>query len=400
MLDLFQYFDIKQLILCSGALFTLALSHWVITEPCSHFILHFWGDKPQPKDFEARLQKIILPILAVTIFSLVLAFGGFIAQEVKLITLIDQICFLWLAITVINTLKKDFISKVLSVVVVIYTLRLMGLADVIDSIIPSVTIKILDNSFTLLHILNLFVAMVAFIWFTTAFDTLGTGIVEAYLAKYDRHTKTTYLKLFRYFTMSIFVLVGLGMIGVQASHLAMVGSAIALGVGFGLQKIISNFVSGLIILGERTIKIGDILEIDKTTRGKVTNLGIRSTIINTMDGRDFIIPNENFITNPTINITLTSKGQSVVIPLTFIDLEQMEKSTQIMNEIKNNLAQNNKITDIVFYVDEVKETSFVLLFSFWINDITKSNISIIKADILQQIAQTMRKSNIKVIYKL
>ncbi len=92
--------------------------------------------------------------------------------------------------------------------------------------------------------------------------------------------------------------------GVELNKFTVLTGALGVGVGFGLQNIVNNFVSGLILQFERPIHIGDVLDIDGTT-GKVTRIGIRSSTVKTFQGAEVIIPNANFISGKVINWTLS-----------------------------------------------------------------------------------------------
>ena len=126
-----------------------------------------------------------------------------------------------------------------------------------------------------------------------------------------KHTKNisystaTLLANMGYYTiLTITFLMSLKVIGLDLSSLAIVAGALSVGIGFGLQNIVSNFVSGIIMMFEKTIKVGDYIEIDNETRGEVIDISMRSTIIRTNDNINLIIPNQSFIQNNVINWTL------------------------------------------------------------------------------------------------
>src|SRR5271157_1443968 len=102
--------------------------------------------------------------------------------------------------------------------------------------------------------------------------------------------------------------------GIELNKFTVLTGAFGIGVGFGMQNIVNNFVSGLILQFERPIHIGDVLEIDGAT-GKVTRIGIRSSTILTFQGSEVIIPNANFISGKVINWTLTEAKRRVDLPV-------------------------------------------------------------------------------------
>jgi small-conductance mechanosensitive channel len=106
-----------------------------------------------------------------------------------------------------------------------------------------------------------------------------------------------------YTVLVLGLLIGVETVGVNLSSLAVIAGALGVGIGFGLQNIVSNFVSGLIILAERPIQIGDRLDLGNNTVGKVEHIGARATHVLTNDNILIIVPNSEFVSNRVINWT-------------------------------------------------------------------------------------------------
>jgi potassium efflux system protein len=103
--------------------------------------------------------------------------------------------------------------------------------------------------------------------------------------------------------------------GAELSQFAFLAGAFGVGLGFGLQNIINNFVSGVILLFERPIKVGDIVQMDATTTGTVERIGIRASVIRLTNGSELIVPNGNLISNPVTNWTLSNCERLIEIPV-------------------------------------------------------------------------------------
>ncbi len=127
-------------------------------------------------------------------------------------------------------------------------------------------------------------------------------------------TKTLLGNLGYYLLLLIFFFIALNTLQVDLSSIALIAGALSVGIGFGLQNIVSNFVSGIILMFERSIKIGDYIEIDDHLRGRVTDIRMRSTTINTNDNIDIVIPNQTFIQNNLINWTMNDRIRRFQIP--------------------------------------------------------------------------------------
>jgi small-conductance mechanosensitive channel len=94
----------------------------------------------------------------------------------------------------------------------------------------------------------------------------------------------------------------------------MIAGALSVGIGFGLQNIVSNFVSGIILMFEKSIRVGDLVEVDQTLKGNIAKMNMRSTIVNTFDNIDVIIPNSAFIENRVVNYTYGDHTRRLHIP--------------------------------------------------------------------------------------
>jgi small-conductance mechanosensitive channel len=114
-------------------------------------------------------------------------------------------------------------------------------------------------------------------------------------------------RVLRYSVWIVGTLVGLTYIGLDLTSLALFGGAIGVGIGFGLQNIFSNFISGIIILLERTLKIGDYVDLQSGVRGHVREIGMRFTRITTNDEVDILVPNAEFINGRVTNWTYENR---------------------------------------------------------------------------------------------
>jgi small-conductance mechanosensitive channel len=112
-------------------------------------------------------------------------------------------------------------------------------------------------------------------------------------------------RISHYLVMIAGVLIGVSVMGVDFGKLALIVSALSVGIGFGLQAIVSNFVSGLIILLERSLKVGDFVQLDSGVAGIVTEIRVRATVITTAENSEIIVPNAEFVNGKVTNFTHT-----------------------------------------------------------------------------------------------
>lgn len=121
-------------------------------------------------------------------------------------------------------------------------------------------------------------------------------------------------RIFHYVILIAAVLVSLSSLGLDFTKLAFIAGAVGVGIGFGLQAIFSNFISGIIVLFERSLKVGDYVELESGVTGEVREINIRSTLITTNDNVDILVPNSEFVNGRVINWTLRDAHRRMHVP--------------------------------------------------------------------------------------
>jgi len=145
----------------------------------------------------------------------------------------------------------------------------------------------------------------------------------------SRYTTST---LLNYSIIAGGVILGLGALGLQWSQLQWLVAALGVGIGFGLQEIVANFISGLIILFEHPIRLGDVVTVgDKD--GIVTKIRIRATTIRDWDGKELLVPNKEFITGRLLNWTLSDSQNRVVIPVGIAYGSDVEEAIKLLYKV-------------------------------------------------------------------
>ncbi len=159
------------------------------------------------------------------------------------------------------------------------------------------------------------VLMVVWI-FTIVWRSVNSILHHRILPRTHLHSSVQYtlMRLARYGVCGVGGLAVLGVIGVDMRALTVVAGTVGIGIGFGLQEIAKNFVSGLILLFDRTVKIGDFIEIDGTS-GKVRAINARSTVVDTLDNHSLVIPNAEFMGKRVSNWSYSDTLTRVVIPV-------------------------------------------------------------------------------------
>lgn len=167
------------------------------------------------------------------------------------------------------------------------------------------------------------------------------------------------------------ILLALSVAKVNLTGLAVLTGAIGVGIGFGLQSIFSNFIAGIIILLEKTLKVGDFVDLESGVTGEVREINVRSTLVTTNDNVDILVPNSEFITNRVTNWTLREANRRVRIPFgvaygTDKDLVKkaaLEAAEKVPFTLKNNA---NRAPDV--WLTGFGDSSLDFELVVWLND--------------------------------
>ena len=197
-------------------------------------------------------------------------------------------------------------------------------------------------------------------------------------------------RIINYLVLVVGFLIALQASGIDVSILFAGGAAIMVGVGFGLQNIANNFISGLIILFERPIKEGDFIEIAGKT-GTVETISARSTKIKTTTGIMIIVPNSFFIEKEVINRSYVDKTQ-IDIPVTISHDENFEKVKEILLRLGNENELVLKEFPPAVTFSEINDTGILTKLWVWIKD--QEMYGAIRSQINYRILQEFRKEGI------
>ncbi len=147
----------------------------------------------------------------------------------------------------------------------------------------------------------------------------------------DPGARYAYVAICRYTLTAVGIVIALNTVGIRWSSLQWLVAALGVGIGFGLQEIVANFICGLIILFERPIRVGDVVTIG-TTDGVVTKIRIRATTIRNWDRKELLVPNKEFITGRLLNWSLSDQTTRIVITVGVAYGSNVDKALALMQE--------------------------------------------------------------------
>ena len=248
-----------------------------------------------------------------------------IAQNVAIVVLLYRI--------ISNFVGNPLVASLFTwLAIALATLRVLGWLDEVSAWLDAVSLDIGSIRVSLLALGRTFVAGGVLFWLGSILNALGKETIRNRHAL-DVGTRELVIKLFQIgLYVGIFLLL-LGAMGINLTALAMFGGALGVGLGFGLQKIAANFISGLIILFDRSITPGDYIEFDDGRAGTLRELNMRSATLETFDGKDIIVPHEQFITLSFVNWTHNNKKQRYSLEFSVAYKTDLHAMLQLVKEV-------------------------------------------------------------------
>ena len=200
-------------------------------------------------------------------------------------------------------------------------------------------------------------------------------------------------RLIHYALVLVGFLIAMSALGFDLKNITILGGALGIGIGFGLQTVVSNFVCGLILLFERPLKVGDVIELG-TQRGRVKKLGLRATVIETFDRAEVVVPNTNLISNEVTNWTLADRQMRITIPVGVAYGSDIEVVMKTLTEVaeENSLILKDPAPQILFWAFGASSLDFE--FRVWIADFNDRRQ--VQSELLLEIDRRFRELDIEI----
>ena len=226
--------------------------------------------------------------------------------------------------------------------------------------------------------------------------TLRRVILQRVLARthLDEGMRFAVARILGYIFLTIGFYLALNFVGIDLSSLAVLAGAIGVGLGFGLQNIVHNFISGIIILAERPIAIGDRVEVNGVA-GQVVKISLRSTVVVTNDNISVIVPNSNFISEPVVNWSHGDPKVRINIPVGIAYGSDVEKFRRLMMELVR--ARPEVLNDPapnVFFIG-FGDSSLDFEIGVWTAEMLR-NPKRFRSEIYYAIERTLRENGIEI----
>jgi len=203
------------------------------------------------------------------------------------------------------------------------------------------------------------------------------------------------VKMIRMGLLIVAIAAALSAVGINLSALAVFSGAVGVGIGIGLQKIVANFISGIILLADKSVKPGDLVTIGDSS-GRISAMKTRYISVAAGDGREFLIPNEDLVTQKVTNWTYTDKNTLVKVTFGTNYESDPRQVCRLAAEIAGSAPRAIKSRTPNCILTEFAETGMKFSLTFWIAD--PDGMDNVKSDVMLSLWEAFKREGIRVPY--
>ena len=304
----------------------------------------------------------------------------------------------WLFISVAShALRSRMLRKLFAYVAWAYVAALiLGIVDDIAAMLDGAGFGIGNVRISLLTVTQAAMLLAIAMWLSYSIG----NFLDRRIQSIDELTPSLRVllgKITRISLLIIAALVAISGLGIDLTALTVLSGAVGVGIGFGLQKVVSNFISGIIILIDQSIKPGDTITLGETF-GWIRELRARFVSVVTRDGREFLIPNEDFITHEVINWSFSDKFVRVDVDFGVSYDSDPHEVTRIAIEAASEVERvNSSRNPPACWLTEFGDSSLNFKLRFWIND-PQQGLTNIRGTVMMRLWDAFKENDIGIPY--
>lgn len=325
------------------------------------------------------LATPLLWLLLVWVAAVASAFAGW---HRHFLTIAATLLAAWIVIGVLSALIRDrtWSKTVAFIAWSIAALNIVGLLDPVVGVLDAASLTIGSFRISLLLVIKGVLALAVLLWVATALSNLLERRI--FLAEnLTPSVRVLFTKLVRIVLLAIAVVVAVETVGIDLSAFTVFTGALGLGLGFGLQKLVSNLFSGVMILMDKSVKPGDIIAVGDTY-GWVNSLGSRYVSIATRDGIEYLIPNEDFITQRVANWSYSSDDVRLKITICIsYEAADVRRAMRLAEEAAAAVPRVLKKPSPFCVIKAFGESAIELELRIWIRD-PRNGVTNVKSEVM------------------
>jgi small-conductance mechanosensitive channel len=307
-----------------------------------------------------------------------------------------KLALAWLVIRVVTSvIRNAFLVKLISLSAwVIAALSVIGQLDPAVDALDSVSIVLGGLRLTPLLVIKLGLLLIAALWLTNVASNFAENRINQ-SSDLTPSIQVLLVKMIRLGLMIVAIAIALGAVGINLSALAVFSGAVGVGIGIGLQKIVANFISGIILLADKSVKPGDLVTIGDSS-GRISAMKTRYISVAAGDGREFLIPNEDLVTQKVTNWTYTDKNTLVKVNFGTNYDSDPRQVCKLAVDIAAAAPRAIKSRPPGCILTEFAETGMKFSLTFWIAD--PDGMDNVKSEVMLSLWETFKREGIKVPY--
>ena len=360
------------------------------------------GPASLPRRLIGALDPVLQPAITALLLLVAAALGKTLLGQQWVLRCAAVVAILWLFESCIRALRVGPIAgRILRIIgIPLLTLHLLGVLEPIAAVLESMSVEIGNLSFTASGVMRVLMFGSLLLWLGWVFSGVGIRTIRRQ-EKLDLRMREVVAKLYQIGLTLAVGLLFLQVMGINLTALAVFGGALGVGLGFGLQSIASNFISGIIILFDRSLNVGDYVEFEDGKAGYVRELTLRYTTIETFDGKDILIPNDSFITQPFTNWTHKDRKQRYRVDFSVAYDTDIRRLCELIREAVAKHPQVISGEDIPFEerpdceIDSFGDSGVNMFVEFWMDGIDDGR-NRVGGDLLLIIFETLRENGIEI----
>lgn len=335
------------------------------------------------------------------VFALLLWVITLILREVTwpswsyILTLAANLATAWAVVTIASrVIRNKLVRKIVRWAVLLFiTFNIIGAMDEVSSILDSVALSIGDFRLSMLMVVKA-VLTVVIMWSLISWISATIHRRLENIEEISPSIKVLTDKMVKLLLYSIAIIVTLQSVGFDLTSLTVLSGAIGLGLGFGLQKVVSNLVSGVILLMDKSIKPGDVISLGDTF-GWISELGARYVAVVTRDGREYLIPNEDLITGQVVNWSHSSDLVRLDIHFGVSYSSDPHDVRKIAREAAATVQRVVNVPAPVCHIVGFGDSSIDLVLRFWIKDPT-GGLTNVRGDVFLALWDALKENAIEI----
>ena len=302
----------------------------------------------------------------------------------------------WLTINVVShALRSRFIGRLFAIGIWTFVaVSVLGIADDIATTLDSIGIGIGDTRLSILRILQAVLFISVLLW--AAFAT--GNFLDRRIQNVEELTPSLRVllgKILRIALIVFAVMIAMQSLNLDLTALTVLSGAVGVGIGFGLQKVVSNFISGIIILLDQSIKPGDTITVGETF-GWIRELRARFVSVVTRDGREYLIPNEDFVTTQVVNWSFSDKFVRLDVPFGVSYNSDPHEVSRLAIEAAASVDRvDSRVRTPVCWMTEFGDSSINFVLRFWIDD-PQGGLTNIRGKVLLALWDTFKEHGVSI----